>query len=146
MPSLIAYSTFMLETLKKHRELTQLVQEVGLSAGRLVASYLSKFIFFAKYTASPATWTQPCGCFLCKASESTFMKRTLSPFSPPQKLAVLVNHVSAQIPRSTPAFCHQYVNLKLSPCHVPLRVFCATTYLHWQATVERVSCVRVARA
>ena len=127
-------------------ELTQLVQEVEISAGRPLASYLSEFIFFVKCTASPAIWIQPCGYFLFQTFESTFMKHTLSPFSPPQKLAVLVNHVSAQIPRPTPARCQQYGSLKLSPRHVPLRVFCATTYLPWQVMVERVSCVRVSKS
>lgn len=65
---------------------------------------------------------------------------------PPHKLSIWVNSILATVPRSKPTLCGTVRKFEAEHHHVPLRVFCATKYLCWQVTVERISCVRVARA
>lgn len=82
-------------------------------------------------------------CFLLKKFfDSTLMKLTpLSPFA----LHFFFFHMSSQL-WSKPTLCGSICKCEAEHCHVPLRVFCATKYLCWQVTVERISCAWVAGA
>lgn len=134
---------------KKHRELTQFVQENGMSAFRPFASYSEVHVLCGSFH-TPLPYILSVGqlYFLFKMFESTFLILSLSPphFPSPTLMSSSGKQHSSWVPRSEPALCGSVCKFESEHHHVPLWVFRATKYLHWQVTVERVSCVRVASA